>query len=254
MKVMPGKRNAVIAMTAVFVLLIIMLCAGAVCPETAQGDKGRYGDVLSFSAAPGFYAEPFYLSIDAPADEIYYTLDGTDPDRDSIRYTGPIYVYDVSSEPNVYCEIKDVSPFYDDELKELFYGYRLNDDIEYPVPDYKVPEQNIDKCTVIKAVWYDKTGNKSDVLAGSYFVGKEEYTRDDLVTISLFTDPASFFDHRSGIYVLGDRAEEYFEEISEAEDEEYREELLGDLWEANYTGRGREWERQATLQVFKNGG
>ena len=254
MKVMPGKRNAVIAMTAVFVLLTIMLCAGAVCPETAQGDKGRYGDVLSFSAAPGFYAEPFYLSIDAPADEIYYTLDGTDPDRDSIRYTGPIYIYDVSSEPNVYCEIKDVSPFYDDELKELFYGYRLNDDIEYPVPDYKMPEQNIDKCTVIKAVWYDKTGNKSDVLAGSYFVGKEEYTRDDLVTISLFTDPASFFDHRSGIYVLGDRAEEYFEEISEAEDEEYREELLGDLWEANYTGRGREWERQATLQVFNNGG
>ena len=253
MRSMPGKRNKLIAMTAVFVMLIIVLCAGALFSKITPGDKGMYGDELGFSVTPGYYDEPFYLSIYAPTDEIYYTLDGTDPDRDAIKYADPIYIDDASSDPNVYCEIKDVSPFYDDDLKELFYSYRLNDDIEYPVPDYKVPEQSIDKCTVIKAAWYDKTGNRSDVLTGSYFIGKEEYTGNDLLTVSLFADPASFFDQRTGIYVMGDRAKEYFEDISEEDDEDERKELLEDLWEANYTGRGREWERQATLQVFENG-
>ena len=258
MKSMPGKRNTLITMTAMFAMLIIMLGAGVSFSKMAQRDNDMYGDELYFSVKPGFYDEPFYLSIDAPTDEIYYTLDGTDPDRDSIRYTGPVYIYDVSSEPNVYCEIKDVSPFYDDDLKALFCSYRLNDDIEYPVPDYKVPDQRVDKCMVIKAVWYDKTGGKSNVLAGSYFVGKEEYTEDSLITISLFTDADYLFDHETGIYVMGDRAEDFFEDVFEEEeddddDEDDKKELLEDLWEANYTGRGREWERQAALQVFKDG-
>jgi len=56
-----------------------------------------------FSADSGFYSEPFMLTLTAePGTEIYYTLDSTDPNMNSIKYEGPILIKDATPNENVY--------------------------------------------------------------------------------------------------------------------------------------------------------
>ncbi|MBQ4242321.1 MAG: chitobiase/beta-hexosaminidase C-terminal domain-containing protein, partial [Lachnospiraceae bacterium] len=193
----------------------------------------RTGDEWALSKESGFYDEPFYLTIKAPSDEIYYTVDGSEPDRDSLRYTEPIYIYDATSDPNVYSNIKDVSLFYDEGLKKLYLEHRLDGGITNVVPDYVSPEYNVSKCRVIRAVYYDKEGKKSDVLTGSYFVGADTegaadrrgggeseapgkageggVSEDDKdgMTVSLIMEPEDLFGYERGICVMGERMEEF---------------------------------------------
>ncbi len=244
-----GKGYGGILILLLFsILLIAALSAAPVADRTP--------DAWGFSRESGFYDEPFDLMIYAPYDEIYYTLDGSEPDRDSVRYTGPVHIYDATDDPNVYSMIPDVSLFYDRELKELFMEHRLEDDITSVVPDYVMPGYNVSKCRVIRAVYYDDEGNKSDVLTGSYFVGKDKAADcKDRMMISLVMDPEDLFDSERGIYVMGNRMDEFLkealEESSGITDED--EDPLSDLWEANYTGRGPEWEREASVQFFQDG-
>ncbi len=181
---------------------------------------------LSFSAAPGFYDESFELEILAPSKEIYYTLDGTDPDRNALHYTGPILISDATNYPNVHSARTDTSA-----------GF-LN------VPgagEYAVPDFNIDKCTIIRAVYYDEYGNRSPIRTSSYFVGFDEKPAyDNIHVLSIVTDPDHLFDYNTGIYVLGYDHDHEFE---------YRNREWW-WWDANYQNRGIEWERQATIQLF----
>ena len=51
---------------------------------------------LVFSKESGFYEKPFELELHAPrGTKIYYTLDGSEPDKEAIRYTEPIHIGDV---------------------------------------------------------------------------------------------------------------------------------------------------------------
>lgn len=212
-------------------------------------DDARYYNDISFSKAPGAYAGPFDLAITAPTDEIYYTLDGSEPDRGSIKYTGPVPIGDASADPNTYSMREDVSAFCDDEMREL---YRQTHWAAANVsPEYRAPEQNIRKCTVIKAVYYDSDGNRGNTLTGSYFVGEGRggYA-DRLKTVSLVMDPADLFDYERGIYVTGKIRDDFFAKIND----ENREEMLDSHWPANYSERGREWEREATLQMYDSRG
>lgn len=262
----------------------------------------RTGDEWALSKESGFYDEPFYLTIKAPSDEIYYTVDGSEPDRDSLRYAEPIYIYDATSDPNVYSNIKDVSLFYDEGLKKLFLEHRLDGGITNVVPDYVSPEYNVSKCRVIRAVYYDEEGKKSDVLTGSYFVGADTegaadrrgggeseasgkageggVSEDDKggMTVSLIMEPEDLFGYERGICVMGERMEEFMRDAmsgrehdgGDADDDERDEDAddgddddgeyggdeddpLSGLWEANYTGRGPEWERRSTVQFFREG-
>jgi len=211
-------------------------------------DDGRYYGNIRFSVPPGSYDMPFYLSIYAPDDEIYYTLDGTDPDRSSIRYTEPIYIYDATDDPNRLSMRTDVSAFYDESTRELYRDthWAVGED----APVYVAPGYNIDKCTVIKAVYYDKDGNEKGTAAGSYFVGDRHDDGEDTVKrISVIADPAELFDYERGIYVTGKLRDDFFSAITD----ENREEMLDSHWPANYTEKGREWERRAYIQIFDDG-
>ena len=72
------------------------------------GNQGNNSNII-FSKGSGFYNKEFELSIYAPTAEIYYTLDGTDPNENSIKYTDPIIIKDISENPNVYSMRTDVS-------------------------------------------------------------------------------------------------------------------------------------------------
>jgi hypothetical protein len=46
-----------------------------------------------FSAVPGSYDDPVYLKLTAnPSGQIFYTIDGSTPDNESLEYTSPLYL------------------------------------------------------------------------------------------------------------------------------------------------------------------
>lgn len=192
---------------------------------------------LVFSKDAGFYGEPFELELYAPiGTEIYYTLDGSDPDKNAIKYREPIYIGDATDNDNVYSLRNDVSAgFLTEEIEEYSESY----------PNYIIPDYHIDKCTVVRAVFLDVDGNYSEIKTNSYFIGYDDKTGyDGMNIISIVTDPDNLFDYDSGIYVLG----QAYDIFAENADREQRYHWW--WWDANYHQSGLEWERPADIQLF----
>ena len=94
----------------------------------------RKGNITA-SQESGFYDEPFDLSLTAPRGfDIYYTLDNSLPDENSIKYDSPIRIEDVSYKPNYYSLKQGISSL----------------DVYYP-------QELIDKCQIIKAIAINNT-------------------------------------------------------------------------------------------------
>jgi len=203
------------------VLTILLMCTGISLQTREQTD------VPVFSAESGFYQDAFYLEITAPKDcSIYYTLDCSTPDRNSILYTGPILIDDASRRDNVYSAI----------LKTAAEDYAVQE------PDFLV-----DKCTVVRAIAIpDNVLNfqNSKIITKSFFVGFSPDHFDNLNIISLVTDPDNLFSHEKGIYVTGRIQQEYLDDTAE-EDREF-----WARWPANFTQRGQDWEREAHITYF----
>lgn len=174
-----------------------------------------------FSHESGFYNNDFMLSIKVPeGTKVYYTLDGSEPTTDSKLYNSNIRVFDKSDSPNVWSARTDISS----------YG---------AVP----PDKNVDKAFLIRAVAVDSDGRKSRTVTASYFLGKtnSSYYRD-MKVISIVTDPENLFNYNTGIYVKG-RA---FDTQNYSGIETWN-------MNANYTQKGKEWEREAFMEVFDSG-
>ena len=199
-------------------LIAIILFIGVLVILPSFFSEGEF----SFSQPSGFYDDSFYLEINAPkGGKVYYTLDGTDPDESSILYTAPIFIEDATERDNIYSARDD-----------LGYGY-LNNWQDYNVTQKDsnvVPDFLVDKCSVVKAIYIDWTGKKSDMIYGSYFVGfDDKYGYQNVNFISVITEPDNFFDPDYGIYVIDT-------DLAETDQ--------------NYTNRGSEWERKAYIQYF----
>lgn len=91
---------------------------------------------IKFSAESGFYDEGFYLEIEADEGEkIYYTLDCSDPDENSILYEGPIWIDDASNNENVYSMITDVSVDFNEELLNQAEEHQIINRLGFKIPD-----------------------------------------------------------------------------------------------------------------------
>ena len=214
----------------------------AVALKQSRGDDEDSAPV-SFSMPSGFYDDAFYLELDAGENEIYYTLDSSDPDSNSMRYTGPILIKDASENENVYCLIEDVSPYNDVDILEkngFSQTYR-----------YQVPQQPVDKVNVVKAVSVDDKGNYSRVMEAVYFVGfKDKKGYDGINIMTITTDPDNLFSRETGIYVMG----KTFDDNVVDGVVQYEARNANSI-KANYRQKGREWERKATIHCFDaNGG
>lgn len=178
-----------------------------------------------FSAAGGFYADEFALELQAPSgSRIFYTLDGSEPDSGSILYQEPIWIRNVSVEPDVYSVRTDFTPMQ---------ASRESDPMQ--------------KIMVIRAVAIDAEGRKSEVVTNSYLVGEElQENCSEMYTVSLVTDPDHLFDYEEGIYVLGKRFDEFINAGGDLEDA-----IQAD---ANYRIRGKKSERPASIEIFDEKG
>jgi len=176
----------------------------------------------SFSISGGWYTEGFELELFSDEGEIYYTLDGSDPDENSTKYCGAIEINNRSEEPNIYSAIDGISSEN---------GW---------LPDYPV-----DKCTVVKAVAISENGS-SRITSETYFVGLDEEDYEGISLISLSVSPEDFFGYDNGIYVFG-RVRELFEKKYDLST------YSGDSTAFyNYSKKGRGWERKVNLEFFSS--
>ena len=193
------------------------------------GGKSAMGSEILFSKASGFYEDEFYLKIYAPSKEVYYTLDGSEPTRNSAKYESAILIDDASNHENTNSMREDFST-----------GFLLEE------PVYEVPNYLIDKCTILKVAYYDEEGNRSRTEERVYFVNFEEKTGyEDINIISITSDPKNLFGEEEGIYVLGETYQKFL--LDGSEEEKARDWCF---WAANYRNHGRSWEREANITVF----
>ena len=201
--------------------LLLLTAAGAVVLQSRQPAAEP-----TFSAEEGFYPEPFLLELTVPAGcTVYYTTDSSIPNRNSTPYTGPILIEDASKQENVY------------SMTEGMHVEQWN-----ALP----PDHLVDKCTVIRAVAIPDSplgGAFSEVVTKSFFVGFSEDHFDGFGIVSLVTDPENLFDEKTGIYVTGDKYEEFLA-TGDPDSMEWA------YWPANFSQRGRDWERPATVTIW----
>ena len=168
-----------------------------------------------FSVGGGFYRSAISVELSSSdSDEIYYTLDGSRPDRNGIRYTGPITVEDICGEANRVVSVKNVTASREGAVTS-------------PVK----------KGTVIRAAAVDREGNIGKDSCEVYFVG--DFSEFDGVKIlNAVVDPDDLFGD-SGICVTGPEYDAWLAEGS-----------AGDEPVPNYMLQGRSSERQSVITLW----
>lgn len=182
---------------------------------------GHYTDELQFGTPSGFYDEPFDLEITAPKGcTIYYTTDGSVPDSTKTLYEKPLKMLNRSLTDNIFSAVTGVNPSGD-----------------------FIPQKSVKKANIVRAAAIDESGNIVGTADGTFFVGVEKY---DIPVISIMTDYKNLFDKETGIYIMGNTFEEW-----KAEQTGHWE---GWQAEANYSNRGREWERPVHIELIDGDG
>lgn len=191
-----------------------------------------------FSAQSGFYGTDFALTLSAASgDTVYYTTDGSDPTSSPTAqvYSAAITVKDRTSEPNIYSNYTED----DSSATSISRG-----------TGYRPPPFKVDKATVVRAAAKNKDGVFSRTASHTYFItggGLSQYK--DMTVVSLVTDPDNLFDPDKGIYVTGSQYLKW--RSSSAYDPKKS------VWDTdnvcNFFSHGREWEREASITIFRGG-
>ncbi len=177
----------------------------------------------SFSHVSGFYSKPIQLKINIPEEyTVYYTIDGSTPSFLSTPYNEPLYLDDATENPNVFSAI----------------GGNTVDDF--------VTRNNQNKANVIRAIAYDREGNASRIVGGTFFISGTllEDPYFNIPILSVYTDEDNLFDYEKGIYILGKTYDDYMN------GPDYDPEKAAWTRPANYFLEGIESERPASIEYF----
>ncbi len=180
---------------------------------------------ISCSHKSGFYKNDFYLTLtssDANL-EIYYTLNGEIPTKNSLLYSSPLHIESNIFFPNNISTIPTTPLEGPDQLNDFI---------------WKEPG-NVYKANIIRFASFDDNNMKSQVNSKTYFVDPEIDNHYTFPIISIITNSLNLFDYETGIYIPG----KTFDENG------------FDYWPSgNYHNRGREWERDIHISYFENNG
>lgn len=105
---------------------------------------------------------------------------------------------------------------------------------------------NDEEATVIRARAYKEGYPKSEVITHSYFISKSIYNSYNTPVISIVTDPDNLYDYRQGIYIPGRVFDRWRENNPDS--------VITGAAPANYNQRGKEWEREASVELFETDG
>lgn len=174
-----------------------------------------------FSVDGGWFESDILVEITAKEGDIYYTLDGSDPDETSIKYSGPITITNRTDEANIFSGIESIA-----------------------TQNAYIPDFNVDKGTVLRAVAIDN-GKKSDITSKTYFVGLDTNEYEGVSIMSITASPEDLFGYENGIYVAGAVYDNYLSKVKE-------EALIQDYdqYYANFAKEGKGWEREAQIEYF----
>jgi len=155
--------------------------------NTTQGYTGLLSEPIATQNS-GWFMNSVTINFTTPQTiaQIRYTTDGSLPSVEDPLWTGPLTLFDRSSEPNIYSMIPTVLPNLPEPVNEL--------DWWFP------PLVNIPKIHTIKARCFADGALASPTLTRTYLVGINLY---DLPVVSLSMDPIDLFDNDVGIYVAG---------------------------------------------------
>ena len=248
-------------------LMSLVMFGGAILPfgtRVYAADEDAAVSVPSFSLESGFYSGEQSLTITAPqGTTVYYTTDGSTPDAGSEVYSGAITLRDNSSSPNVLSARTDIVP----PAASMWGGGGIwgggmwgpggggmwgpggGEGNNQETPGTTAPSSPVDKANVIRAVAVDSEGNVSEPVTGTYFIdynNKKSYYNSTKI-ISIVTDSDNLFDYEKGIYVMGKTYDDW------KKSSEYDPSTRTWLIPANYTQKGKEWERPAVMQIFEDG-
>lgn len=177
-----------------------------------------FGQEISFGTGSGFYRADFDLVLSSNSNsQIHYTLDGTDPTRNSPEYTQAIKITDRSNEPNTIADIPTNPP--------TTWDFQL----------WIKPKVVIPKSRIVKAALFQNGQQVSPVFYEEYFIG-DSLANIQLPIFSIVIDSADLFDYEKGIYVPGRDFDNN-----------------PNTWQpGNYYERGDEWERIMQVSFYEN--
>ena len=249
-------RKKLLLSAAVFMALLAPLVF------TACGEGEELPPAPVFSAASGAYAEGTVISLTDESfwGSIWYTTDGSDPrtSETAVKYKKkePIEIKDRSKDPNVLSAIDPllIAPCLG-EVKEG--SDKVTGEVSVP------KDGDVDKCTVVRAAFRKIGGTWSEDVSAVYFAGNMTKhiggltdsclaSDRDMIVISIQADYNDLFDYEKGIYVAGKAFDDKLaQELAENDTH------ISLPWaDANYRGKGRDWERTVrmdALSVSANG-
>lgn len=223
-------------MAARHIMLLVMVCvivfsaasANIILADTGKREEKALPEV-EFSLEAGAYAESskdLELSVQ-DGYEIYYTTDGSTPTTQSTRYTQPI---NLTREGNIWVDKDTVSQMLIQE------AYKIN-------VNEKLPRANI-----IRAIAVAPDETMGNVVTKTYWIGQDmKQAYNGAMVISIVTDEINLLDYNSGILATGSHYDAW-RQTTESEDIISQRQWW--LAVANYTQKGRAWERPASIELF----
>ena len=178
-----------------------------------------------FSHEGGYYSDTINLELYTEDDslDIYYTLDGSEPTLKSNLYKGSIKIESREGEKNNLAQIK---------TSEIYSSLKWK----------TITEDEVFKGTVVRAKTYKDGIFSDETVTNTYFINPE-YT---LPIVSLVTDEDNLFGYENGIYVPG--------QIYDIGKRNNKEVAQDGVVPTNYNQKGKEWEREAHIEVFETNG
>lgn len=233
------------------IALAALLTAASLLPQTA--DSFFKTDIISaeettdatveekeigFSLPSGYYDSEMKVELASKSGRtIVYTTDGSDPTKSSTAqvYSAPVTVTDRTNEPNIW---------------SLYEENENSDQSISRQTGYKKPTYNVEKVTVIRAAVKNTDGSFGKVESETYIIKSGVLKQfEDIMVVSLVTDPDNLFSPDTGIYVTGKQYLEWRNSPSFN--------ARKSAWDtdniSNFFSKGKEWEREATFSVFRNG-